>query len=79
VSGARLVVAHGDGLRVLLADGVDLGSGDDLGQLVATVDNVEVGACGVVLVLAAHGAFGLHASGPAPDPVDCEGLADLGV
>jgi hypothetical protein len=74
-----LVVAHSDGLRVLLADGVDLGSGDDLGELVSTLDNVEVRASGVVLVLAAHGAFGLHGSGPAPDPVDCESLADLRV
>ena len=79
VGGARLVVAHGDGLRILLTDGVDLRSGDDLGELVTTVDNVEVGAGGVVLVLAAHGAFGLHASGPAPDPVDSESLANLRV
>ena len=79
MGGARLVVAHGDGLRILLTDGVDLRSGDDLGELVATVDNVEVGAGGVVLVLAAHGAFGLHACGPTSDPVDSESLANLRV
>jgi len=79
VGSARLVVAHSDSLRVLLADGVDLGSGNNLGELVSTFDNVEVGAGSVVLVLAAHGAFGLHGCGPAPDPVDRESLADLRV
>jgi len=79
VGSARLIIAHSVGLRVLLADSVRFGRGGELGELVAAFDNFKVGACGVILILAAHGSFGLHAGCPAPDPVDCEGLADLGV
>lgn len=74
---ARLVSAHGSGLRVLLLERVDVWHRGKLGEVVATINDLEVAAGSIVFVLATQCVLGLHACGPAPDPVDREVLADL--
>lgn len=74
---ARLVSAHGSGLRVLLTESVDLWHRGKLGKVISTINDLEVATGSVVLVLATQCALGLHTCGPAPDPVNREVLADL--
>lgn len=79
VCSAGQIVAHGVGLRVLLEQSVDGGYCSKFGEIVTTINDLDVGASGVILIFATHRAFGLHAGAPIPNKVGSQCATGLAI